>query len=68
MKRIEEESFIDKADEIAGGWLTELRRALPGIARACLMASTIEDSFRYWRDFNIYNTYFDSGFDFCFER
>jgi len=58
MKRIEEESFIDKADEIAGGWLTELRRALPGIARACLMASTIEDSFRYWRDFNIYNTYF----------
>lgn len=61
MKRLEEESLIDKADEAAGGWLLEVRRYLPGVARACLMASTIEDSMRYWRDYKLYNNYFDQG-------
>ena len=35
-----------------------MRRYLPGVARACLMASTIEDSLRYWRDFGLYQNYF----------
>ena len=54
-----EETLLDKADEVAGGWLQESKKVLPGIARACLMASTLEDSFRYWRDYKMYNTYFD---------
>ena len=52
--------------EVAGGWLQESKKVLPGIARACLMASTLEDSFRYWRDYKMYNTYFDKTDYKCF--
>ena len=35
-----------------------IKRFLPGIARLCLMASTIEDSLRYWREYGVYINYF----------
>ena len=54
------ESFLDQADEAAGGFLTKSRKYLPIAARACLMASTLEDSWRYIREFTTYKTYFSN--------
>ena len=34
------------------------KRFIPTIARLCIMASTIEDSLRYWREYGIYINYF----------
>ena len=34
------------------------KRFLPSVARLCLMASTIEDSLRYWREYGVYINYF----------
>ena len=54
------ESLLDQADEAAGGFLTRSKKYLPTAARACLMASTLEDSWRYIREFNTYKTYFSN--------
>jgi hypothetical protein len=51
------ESLLDQADEAAGGFLTKSKKFLPFAARACLMASTLEDSWRYIREFDTYKTY-----------
>lgn len=53
-----EETLIDKADEVASGWIVEIKRFIPTIARLCIMASTLEDSLRYWREYGIYINYF----------
>lgn len=34
------------------------KRFIPTIARLCIMASTLEDSLRYWREYGIYINYF----------
>ena len=39
-------------------WIKRDERFIPGIARLCLMASTIEDSLRYWREYGMYINYF----------
>lgn len=43
MKKSEDESLLQQADSVAGSLLANAGHILPGVARTCLMASTLEE-------------------------